>query len=221
MKQKLIITCLAIFLSATAVLAEQVVDYILPLPLAAPQNCNYWANVQIPSQVCKQQAPITYETKRHYFANADFSWRCNIIGSLEFDFFNSSSSTVRTVIIEGTNSGIRLTENVNVPPGQSKSVYVLSSGSFCANEKSARLYFDFRVANGGECLANYSTTELQNMQQTCRNQQAEQLERNTIYNNCFIEKSKGATRTATPSIRAVCRQISENPTMLQRWRWGN
>ena len=221
MKQHILAVSLAVGLLANSAVAERLTDYVPPLPLPPPQNCEYWSNLQISARVCKRQASVTYEERSHYFASADFSWRCNAIGNLEFDFFNSTSHTVSTIVIEGTTSGIRLSENVHVPPGQSKYVYVLSSGSFCAREQTARLYFNFRVADGGECLATYSTVELQNMQDTCRTFQTEQRGRDRIYNNCFIERSRGADRTAIGSVRNVCRQISENPTMLQRWRWGD
>lgn len=202
-------------------MASSAQDRFTVLPAAPPpQDCSYWAGLQIPSTVCKRHAPMTRETRRHNFDSADFSWYCNSIGNLEFDFFNSSTRTVRTIIIEGATSGTRLTANVDVSPGQSKYVYVTSSGGFCAKERSARLYFNYQIAIGGECLTWYSTLELQSMRETCRAIQTEQQQRGIIYNNCFIEKSRGAEMTAINSIRMVCKEISENPSMLQRWRWG-
>ena len=207
------------FLSTT-IYAQNIFDDLLSPPSQPPQNCEFWAGIKTPAKVCKSAVPITYEDKKHYFPSSDFSWSCDVIGNLEFDFFNSSTRTVNTIIIEGATSGTRWAENVHVPPGRSKHVYVHSSGAFCTKEKSARLYFDYRVTIVGDCLANYTTRELQNMKETCRDILAEKRQQDTIFNNCYIDNSRDAHRSAINSIRTVCKQVSKNPTMIQRWRWG-
>jgi hypothetical protein len=170
---------------------------------------------------CKRAKPITYETNKHYFSGSDFNWSCNTIGSLEFDFFNSSKRTVRTVVIEGTTNNTRLTESVFVPPGQSKYIYSLQGKSFCRNEKQARLYFEYKEKNGGGCLDYYSSKEMEEMRAQCKAEADAQRERSAIYDNCVISKSKGVEKSTMRNVRSVCREISENPSQLQRWRWGN
>lgn len=169
---------------------------------------------------CKRASPITSVTRRYNFPTSDFSWTCNSIGSLEFDFFNSSGRYVQTVIIEGTTRNTRLTSNVSVPPGQSKYVYMISSGSFCRNEERARLYFEYELSVGGECLERYTAREISETRETCRAEEAAQRSRNIIYDNCVLSKSRGVDQSALRNVRSICREISINPSLLQRLRWG-
>lgn len=175
------------------------------------------------AQDCKKTAPVIYEIKKHYFSTNDFNYRCDSIGNLSFDFFNSSKKTITEIVIEGATFGTRLSESVLVPPGKSKYVFVLSSGAFCRKEKKARLYFEHRVAvSGGECLARYSSAELQRAQSQCKGEAERKRDEEIIYNNCIVSKSQNVdSATVFRSVRSVCREISRNPTMLQRWRWGN
>lgn len=169
---------------------------------------------------CKRHKPITHETKKYFFSNKDFNWSCSS-QILRFDFFNTSNMTVRTIVIEGATAKTRLSESVFVPPGQSEYVLSMSSGAFCRKEKSARLYFEYKETSGGECLEFYSNAEMQAVRAECEADAAIKEEQNIIYNNCVVEKSKGVEKSAMPNVRSVCREISKNPSTLQRWRWGD
>ena len=41
-----------------------------------------------------------------------------------------------------------------------------------------------------------------------------------IFNNCVIAKMKGRDKSILREVRSVCREIGRNPSMLERWRWG-
>lgn len=170
---------------------------------------------------CKTYNLLTHDTKKHYFSVSDFNWSCNSIGYLEFTFFNSSKHTVRTIVIEGATNNTRLTESVFVLPNQSKHIYSLQGKSFCQNEKQARLYFEYKVTSGGGCFEFYSNEEMVEMRKHCSAEADTRRERNAIYDNCVVAKSKGVERSAMRNVRSVCREISRNPTVLQRLRWGN
>ena len=220
MRNVLVSLCVIMLFWATAGTAKNLFDELLA-PLPAPANCDTWASIEIPAKVCKQSTPSTYEIKSHYFGKTDFSWKCNSTGSLELEFFNSSSRFIDTIIIEGATSGSRLSQKVSVPPGKSEYLYILSTGGFCNKEQSASLYFNFKNWSGGSCRVFYSTTELRNMRESCVVILAKKQLRDTILNNCFIAKSRGASESATGSIWKICKKISESPTALQKWRWGN
>lgn len=169
---------------------------------------------------CKRSSPIKSESKKYYFSNEDFNWKCNSIGSVEFDFYNSSTQTVRKVVIEGATKNTKLSENVFVPPGSSEYVYTRSSGAFCTKEKSALLYFEYEVPSGGECLQRYTAKEIDEAEKYCAAKANVEKQRETIFNNCVIEKSKDIDKRALTNVRSVCRDISINPSTLQRWRFG-
>ena len=193
-------------------------DYV---PFSNPfVDCESVLNGYVP---CKRASPVEYEAKKHYFSGNDFSWSCNIINSLEFNFFNSSKHTVRTVVMQGLTNNNRLTESVFVPPGKSKYVYSLQGESFCRNEKGGKavLYFEYQIKSGGKCLSTYSSAEIGTVKAKCSQIKAIEEERNTIYNNCVIAKSKGVDRSTLRNVRSVCSDISRNPSTLQRWRWGD
>lgn len=43
----------------------------------------------------------------------------------------------------------------------------------------------------------------------------------TIYNNCVIARSRGTSESVLREVRASCRETAKNPSMLDRWRWGD
>lgn len=215
MKKVLLATFVFYFLKASSVLGD---------PLACifdgPSSCS--CILTLTPQDCKIATPITYEARKHYFSSNDFNWKCNIIVTLEFDFFNSSTRTVKEIIIEGATFGTRLSESVDVLPGRSQHVYALSSGAFCRKEKQASLYFEYEVnTGGGECLESYSNAEIQTAQNQCRAEAARKEDEDTIYNNCVVSKSHNVDSSAMRNVRSVCREVSRNPTLLQRWHWGS
>ncbi len=76
-------------------------------------------------------------------------------------------------------------------------------------------------ASIGNCLAYFSAIELENFQNKCLAVRLKQIERTAIYDNCVISKSRGVNSSAMHSVRSLCRNISQSPTILQRWRWGS
>lgn len=217
---KLIVTAsLAFSLSATAASAN---PFLFGDLFGPPYTCETILDPQpLDLPLCKRRTPVTYETHRHRFSGPDVSWHCAYGSTLEISFFNSSSTTVTLIAIEGATSGTRLTADVLVGPGRSGRVSIVAAVGFCARESSARIYGEHRVALGGDCIETYSPTELRNMQEDCRIAQEEEQLRARIYDNCIIERSRGAAQAALASIRRVCGEISRNPSWLQRWRWGN
>lgn len=104
--------------------------------------------------------------------------------------------------------------------GKSGYVYSRAGSIFCDKKEGGKLYSQYTYKSGGECLKRYSDTEVQDAIAQCREKVAVQKERSTIYNNCVIAKSKDIDKRALINVRSVCREISENPSTLQRWRWG-
>jgi hypothetical protein len=41
-----------------------------------------------------------------------------------------------------------------------------------------------------------------------------------IYRNCVIEKSQNQPESVVREIRAACRDISNDPSIIERWKWG-
>ncbi len=41
-----------------------------------------------------------------------------------------------------------------------------------------------------------------------------------LYRNCVIEKSENQPESVVREIRATCRDISNNPSSIERWKWG-
>jgi hypothetical protein len=42
----------------------------------------------------------------------------------------------------------------------------------------------------------------------------------TIYNNCVVARSRGASESVVREVRASCRETARNPSRLDRLRWG-
>jgi hypothetical protein len=42
-----------------------------------------------------------------------------------------------------------------------------------------------------------------------------------IYNNCVVVRSRGASESVLREVRDSCRETAENPSRLDRWRWGD
>lgn len=96
------------------------------------------------------------------------------------------------------------------PFGQTALGLMYKNGRFVnQNEQEAIRWFALASAQGYS-LAIKVLAEMQ----------AEELASH-IYNNCVISKSKNINNSVISEVRSICRRISENPTALQRWRWGN
>ena len=56
----------------------------------------------------------------------------------------------------------------------------------------------------------------------CKVKSKEEIEQEeTIYDNCFISRSYGSDPAALRSIQRSCEKISNDPSWLQKLRWGN
>lgn len=42
-----------------------------------------------------------------------------------------------------------------------------------------------------------------------------------IYNNCVVARSRELSDSVTNEVRTSCRETARNPSMLDRWRWGD
>lgn len=42
-----------------------------------------------------------------------------------------------------------------------------------------------------------------------------------IYNNCVVARSRGVSEKVLSEVRASCRETAKNPSMIDRWRWGD
>lgn len=180
-------------------------------------DCERVVNVD---ELCISYSEEKFGTDTYHFPYSDFSWKCNSLGYLEVNFFNSSLKTVYTIVIEGATTGKRLSEDVIVPPGESGYVYSLAGESFCSTEKRAELYYEYTTRTGGFCRETLKGDELRAVKAECEKHLAEKEERDAIYSNCVVAKSKDVDTSVLPNVRSICRKISENPSLWQRLRWG-
>ena len=74
----------------------------------------------------------------------------------------------------------------------------------------------------------YTASELADQNQL--NKQAEtkakklrekQTQMNILRDNCIISKSKNTGDSVMQEIRRICTEISKNPSMIQKFRWGS
>ena len=49
----------------------------------------------------------------------------------------------------------------------------------------------------------------------------EDKERDLIYDGCMASKSKGATSASIRYIKKECRNIADDPSIFDKWRWGS
>lgn len=61
-------------------------------------------------------------------------------------------------------------------------------------------YFDYMAMVNGRAIKN--------------------VEQDSVYINCVIDKSEGIAESAMREVRASCREIAKNPSAYDQWRWG-
>ena len=176
--------------------------------------------------MCKEYSP-TSRLETRYLKPEDYSVTCKTGGAVALDFFNSSSSWVVQIGIEGVDSGLTLTQDIAVAPGKSFSVIIDSSGAICKLEKSTYVFVIQKVLQPSQCLKYRPKAELDQRVLDCKRENMEiearvkkKAERAYIYSNCFVDKSRGVERFAINEVESLCIKISENPSMWQRWWWG-
>lgn len=165
----------------------------------------------------------TVETEKIYFSNADFDWGCTD-GKLHLEFNNTTTESVVQITIVGTETKARLTETVSVEPGKYKELNFGRSLAFCGKEKSASVYTERKTR---KCSEYYSQQEYVKLQARCAQEEREkaaiaekEAEADFIYNNCIIDKSQNVDNAVLRSVRDVCREIADSPSLWQRLRWG-
>jgi hypothetical protein len=195
---------------------------------------------------CKDYVSGKTETKRQAVKSVDYSWTCDAVGIIRIDLYNSTTHNIQKVVIEGAKTKSSLTHNVFLPPKQSEYILIMTTGAFCRNEKSARLYIEFEHYVQGYCSVQYTGIEISKRRKECEKEKAELLKRQEanavrqreieqlrqqeslrnkeielIYNNCVISKSRGIGNSALDNVRSLCESISNDPSMLQKLKWGN
>ena len=179
-------------------------------------ECKVWIE---PRTVTKEISP----------QSKDWSWSCNMSGSLNGSIFNSTDKFINKIVITGTTSGNSVGENVfpSIRPNTSHNFFFLSGNGICGKNKSARMKLEYRVNLRGYCKTKFTPYEMeanrkkdQELQRIRKDQAVKKKNQNILYNNCVIAKSKGINKSAVASVRSICNEISINPSVWQKFKGG-
>ena len=140
---------------------------------------------------------------------SDWSWttkRSFNKPTLCIEVTNKTNRTIYEMHWEGTQSGkmFRLTETV--PPNSThEDCQFITEGAYNVDKRASVTFYTYNFTEG-ECLRRWTE---------------EDQERTMIYDGCMASKSKGATSVSIPYIRKECRNISRDPSIFDKWRWGS
>ncbi len=214
----------------SGLLLTWVLPVVAEVEILDPIEALFICNSGVLTDTCEKYSPhVKIETAS--LSPSEFTPTCSIMGDIELDFYNSTGNKVDQVIIEGVKSGLRLTEEVSVNPGESASVAFSSSSMFCKGEnkeKKLKAYTKYEVPLVSKCIKKMSESLIKRYKDYCAEIHEEEearlelsAEKILIYNNCVIDKSKGLEGTAIREVRFLCQHIAKNPSAWQRWWWGN
>jgi len=177
-------------------------------------------------KVCKkmQYGTILSLPKEEYAVD----WSCGIrnpyIGP-ELEVFNHTEFNIDRIELQ---AGKMWGRNTNIPARTSQ-IFKVENASICrqANIK-LKLFFTKYFRTKTKCMEYYTASELADQNQL--NKQAEtkakklrekQTQMNILRDNCIISKSKNTGDSVMQEIRRICTEISKNPSMIQKFRWGS
>ena len=122
---------------------------------------------------------------------------------LSWKFFNSSPTPIRTIQFEGVNTGFKTNVDWYIAPYQTETFNFSVSKQVLSKDNSARLkFYEYGYAQG-RCLDYYTEDE---------------QKRDLIFNNCIVAKTKNGG--AVWAARKACKTIADNPSFLDRLRFG-
>ena len=172
-------------------------------------------------RVCKktQKEDLKSTTKDTYAKE----WKrdCSDPKNPKFVLYNHTQGTVQKVEVINPSGEIVYHESrLSIKPQRRVVMPWTSMDSrplFCTGDNiTIKMRYRELIYTPEKCLEYYSQKELMERDEKNRIQKM----RNTIRDNCVIAKSENATNSAIAEIRRVCTAISENPSFLQKFRWG-
>lgn len=188
------------------------------LSSVAEFNCERILDGNIP---CIERSEIKIETVTYRVPGVAVSWKCNY-DILTVEYVNTANYKAEKVIVEGVATGEQHVEQNSFLPrsGQSDKVIVFDT-QICENNEEIEIYLEYQLRSGGECVARPSNSDLRMIREKCEKVIAEEDERETIFNNCVVAKSKNIDSSALYNVRLLCAEIAQSPSLWHRLRWGN
>ena len=155
---------------------------------------------------CKIWQPAKWETKKTGVKSSDWTWSCNSIGSLSGSVFNRTGYSVGKIVITGSKSKRSVGKDVyQFRNNTSYDYYFLSGNGICGVDDQASMILEYSFRTQRFCKMKFTDSEM-----VTKRQKEEE-----------IAKSKGIDRSAISSVRSVCQEISKNPSIWQKFRWGS
>ena len=162
-------------------------------------------------------------------------WSCDgsnpYIGT-KIEVFNHTSSNINKIVLQGDKSWGKST---NILP-QTSQTFRINNSSWCGDKNlKLKLFYTVYVQIKDKCTEYYSAKELREKKQAEEHKEAQAIkqsvlneitsqikaEQNKIRDNCVISKGKNAGEAVMQEIRRICTDISKNPSMVQKFRWGS
>lgn len=162
-------------------------------------------------------------------------WSCDgsnpYIGT-KIEVFNHTNSNINRIVLQGNKSWGKST---NILP-QTSQTFRINNSSWCGDRNlKLKLFYTVYFQIKDKCTEYYSAKELVEKKQAEERKKAQaieqsiineknskiQAEQNKIRDNCVISKGKNAGETVMQEIRRICTDISKNPSMFQKLRWGS
>ncbi len=193
-------------------------NYILNSILAAISLMVFSTNVHA-ERMCKKMQPTKYDFIDKAVDNGDWSWSCSN-GILSIEVYNKISATAHKLKIVGSTKGTTAGESVSIQGNTNGSTIILAK-NFCRKEKGARLYLTYMTREKEKCLEYYTEAEALNVKKEQAREAKKRKTTRTIYNNCVVSKSRNVDRSALGNVKRLCVEISKNPSIWQRLRWGS
>ena len=166
-------------------------------------------------------------------------WSCDgsnpYIGT-KIEVFNHTSSNINKIVLQGDKSWGKST---NILP-QTSQTFRINNSSWCGDKNlKLKLFYTVYFQIKDKCTEYYSAKELREKKQAEERKEAQAIkqrikqsvlneitsqikaEQNKIRDNCVISKGKNAGEAVMQEIRRICTDISKNPSMVQKFRWGS
>ena len=162
-------------------------------------------------------------------------WSCDgsnpYIGT-KIEVFNHTNSNINRIVLHSNKSWGKST---NIPP-QTSQTFRINNSSWCGDKNlKLKLFYTVYFQIKDKCTEYYSAKELIEKKQAEERKEAQALEQsklveknrqiiaeqNIIRDNCVISKGKNAGEAVMQEIRRICTEISKDPSMMQKFRWGS
>lgn len=177
-------------------------------------------------EVCKtMQQSSTYSVKKEVDAK---DWDCgtvNIFRGPELEIFNHTEHSIYRIELQGRKT---LGLNTRIAPRTSQT-FRIDNPSLCEQPYlNLKMFYTKTFTKKAKCIEYYTASELAaKKQREIRARVQEEAQRevqtqmNILRDNCIISKGKNAADAVLQEIRRVCTEISKNPSVIQKFRWGS